>query len=108
MVTPRLLQHVRHKFGRDGCTRLILLVLARVREEGDYCSDTPGTSDLACMNHNTELHERGIDLPAAGIDDVYVVLAHGLMDRDIRLANSTPAHVRAREWYTQAKHIALR
>ena len=108
MITPAPLNHIRDQFGRDGRPTLVLLVLPRVREKRNHRSDPLCARNLARMNHNTELHERGIDLPTAGIDDVYVVLAHGLMDRDIRLANSTPAHVRAREWYTQAEHIALR
>lgn len=47
MVAARRLQHVRHQFRRDGRPRLVLFVLARVREIGDDGGDASGRGRFA-------------------------------------------------------------
>lgn len=40
------------------------------------------------MNHDTELHERSVDCTTAGVDDVYIILTHRLLDPYLGLANT--------------------
>ena len=87
MVAPGLLEHVGDELGRDRRAALVLLVLARVREEGHDGGDALRARDLARVDHDAQLHERRVDLAAAGVDDVHVVLAHGLADAHVRLAD---------------------
>lgn len=87
MVTPRALQHVCHKLCGDRCATLILLILARIGEEGNHGGDPPCAGNLACMNHDAEFHEGGIDRVAAGLDDVDVIFANRFEDSDRRFTN---------------------
>ena len=101
MVAARLLEHVGHKLGSDGSAALVLLVLTCVGEEGDNGGDSLRTRDLASVDHNAKLHERGVDLATAGVDDVDVVFAHRLYDAHMALADSTFRHFGAAEWDTK-------
>ena len=93
MVAARLLQHVRHELGGDGGPALVLLVLAGVGEERDDGRDALCARDLAGVDHDAELHERGVDVAIAGIDDVHIVFAHGFRDPYRRLSNSITGHI---------------
>lgn len=87
MVAPRALQHVCHKLCGDGSATLVLLVLAGVGIKGDHGGDPLRAGNLACVNHDAEFHERGIDIVAAGLDDVDVIFTDGFEDSDRRFAN---------------------
>ena len=59
---------------------LVLLVLAGVGEAGDNCGDTGRRGDLAGVDHDEQLHQVVVDLPAAALDDVHVLATHALPD----------------------------
>lgn len=44
--------------------------------------DATGGGGFAGIDENQELHEVIVDLPAAALDDVHVLLAHGLVNAD--------------------------
>ena len=50
------------------------------------------------MDHDADLHERGVDLPAARVDDVHIVFPHGLRDAHARLADAAFRHLSLAEW----------
>jgi hypothetical protein len=69
--------------GSDGGTRLVLLVLAGVREAGDDGSDALGGSGLARGNHDEELHEVVVDIRGRGrLEDEDVLVTDRLVDLD--------------------------
>jgi len=53
------------------------------------------------MDHNAEFHQGCINVPAPGVDDIYIVFAHGFCDADVRLANTTLRHIGARHLYPE-------
>jgi hypothetical protein len=72
MVTPSSLQHIRNKLGRDRCSTLVFLVLARVWEVRDDRSDASGAGGLAGVDHDEEFHEAVIDVTgSSGLKDEY-------------------------------------
>ena len=87
VVAARLLQHVGDQFGGDRRPTLVLFVLARIGEEGDDGRNPLRARDLAGVDHDAELHERSVDLPTAGVDDVDVILADGLGDAHVGFTN---------------------
>ena len=87
MVASGFLEHIGDELGCDRRSTLILLVLTRVGEEGDDGGDSLCASDLTGMDHDTELHERGVDLTTAGVDDINVILTNGLGDANVGLPN---------------------
>lgn len=87
MVTARLLDHICHKFCSDGRSALVLLILPRIGKEWDHRSDPLCARNLASMDHDTKLHKRSIYRATASVDDVHIVLAHGLLDPYLGLAN---------------------
>lgn len=101
MVAARLLEHVRDELRGDGCAALVLLVLARVREEREDGGDALRARDFAGMDHYADLHERGVDLAAPGVDDVHVVLAHGLDHADLGLPDPAFRDVRLAQGDTE-------
>lgn len=102
VVTPRALQHVCHELCGDGRATLVLLVLTRIGKKGDHGSNPPRAGNFARVNHDAELHERGIDRVAAGLDDVDVILADRLEDSDGRFANRVACNLRFRDWNTDS------
>ena len=70
VVAAGRLQHVRDELGRDGRARLVLLVLARVREVGDDGGDAARRGRLAGVDHDEELHEAVVDFARGrGLED---------------------------------------
>jgi len=61
VVTAGLVEHVGDELGGDGRARLVLLVLAGVEEVGDDGGDAARRRDAARVDHDAELHERGVD-----------------------------------------------
>ena len=88
MVASRLLQHVCDEFGGDRRSTLVLFVLAGIGKEGDNCSNPFRARNFAGMDHDAELHERGVYLAAPGVYDIDVILADGLGDAHVRFANA--------------------
>ena len=86
MVTSRLLQHVRNELRSNRCAALVLLVLAGVGEQRHHRRDALRARDLAGVDHDAQFHERRVDLPAAGVDDVHIVFPHRLCYADVGLA----------------------
>lgn len=84
MVAPRPLQHIRHKLRTDRCTRLILLVLPRVRKIRHDSRDTTGRGCLAGFDDDEELHEAVVELLAGlgRLDDEDVFVADGFTHYD--------------------------
>ena len=101
MVAAGLLQHVRDELRGDGSAALVLLVLTGIGEQGDDRGNALRARDLAGVDHNAHLHERGVHLPAARVDDVHIVLPHGLLDVDVRFADSALLDLGAAEWDAQ-------
>lgn len=99
MVAPALLDHVRDELCGNRRAALVLLVLARVREEREHRRDAPRARDLARVDHDAELHERRVHRRlrgvAARVDDVHVVVPDGLDDPHRRLADRRLGDLRA-------------
>ena len=104
MVATRFLQHVRHQFCRDRCATLVLLVLSRIREQWDDSGDSLRAGDLASVDHDAQLHQGRVHSSAPRIDDVHVVLADGLYDTNVRLANAVLRQLCARDRYAEPGH----
>lgn len=79
-------QHVRDKLRCDGCTRLVLLVHAGIREAGDDSRDAASRRRPARRDKDEELHEMVIDVVAPGLDDENIFVADRLGNFDIGLA----------------------
>lgn len=62
VVATGSLKHVCHKFCCDWRARLVLLILAGIREVWDYSSNAASGSRFARINHNQQLHERIVDV----------------------------------------------
>lgn len=60
--------------------------LSRVREQGQDCRDSSGASGLASAQSDEQLHEVVIDLAAAGLDDVDILVADAVSDLDSGLS----------------------
>lgn len=93
MIAPTLLQHIRHQLRRNRRPTLILLVLPRIRKKRNDGRDPLRARDLARVYHDAKLHERRVDRPAAGVDDVHVVFANGLDDAHVRFADAAAGDV---------------
>lgn len=52
MVAASSLEHIGHQLGGDGRSRLVLLVLAGIREVRQNGSDTTCRRSLACVDHD--------------------------------------------------------
>lgn len=88
VITPRLLKHVSYKLRGNRRSTLVLFVLSCVREERKDGSDAFRTSNLACMDHNAEFHERSVDLSASGVDNVHIVFSDRFDNADVAFANT--------------------
>lgn len=108
VITPRALQHVCHKFCGDRRATFVLLVLACIGKEGYHGSDPLRASNFACVNHDTEFHERGIDIVAASLDDVDVILADRFEDSDRCFTNRVACNSRFRDWKTDSGRWKVR
>ncbi|KAI3488192.1 hypothetical protein L1887_47731 [Cichorium endivia] len=106
VVAPGVFEHVGDEFGGDGCARLVLLVLSGVEEVRDDGGDALGRGGLAGVDHDEQLHERGVGRgggargrgrDARGVDDVDIVLAHRLGDAHDALARLVARHGRLAE-----------
>ena len=104
MVASRFLEHVRHQFCRDRCATLVLFVLARIREQRDDGGDSLCAGNLASVDHDAQFHQGRVHGPAPRIDDVHVVLADGLCDTNIRLANAVSRQLCARDRCAEPGH----
>ena len=93
VVTPRLLQHVCDQLRRDRGPTFVLLVLSRIREQGDHCRDPLRTSDLAGVYHDADFHQRCIYLPTPAANDVDIVFAHRFDDANIGLAKNISSNL---------------
>lgn len=65
------------------CSRgvyLVFLVLPGVREAGDDGGDAGGRGDLACIDHDEQLHQVVVNFAAAALHNVYVLAAHAFSD----------------------------
>jgi len=82
VVTSGTLQHIRHQLCGNGGTTAFFLILACIWEKWYNGSYPLCTSDLAGMDHNTELHERSIDRTTSGVNNVNIVLSNRLCDPD--------------------------
>jgi hypothetical protein len=88
VVASRFLKHVCDEFGRDRRPTLVLFVLARIGEEGDDGRNPLCAGDLTGVDHDAKLHEGGVYLATAGVDDIDVILADGLGDAHVGFANA--------------------
>jgi hypothetical protein len=66
MVAASSLEHVRHQFGGDGRTRLVLLVLACIRKVRQNGSDSTCRRSLTCVDHDQKLHKSIVDVAWRG------------------------------------------
>ncbi|GMS87224.1 hypothetical protein PENTCL1PPCAC_9399 [Pristionchus entomophagus] len=78
-------EHVGDQLGGDGRARLVLLVLARVREARYDRGHSARGGDLAGVDHDEQLHEVVVDLAGRRLDDVHVLATHRLTDLHVRL-----------------------
>jgi len=78
MITTRFLNHVGDKFGGNGRSALILLVLSGVGEKWNHSSDSFGARNFAGVDHDAQFHEGCIYRSASSGDDVDIILPHGL------------------------------
>jgi hypothetical protein len=86
MVASRNLEHVCDQFGTDRSSRLVLLVLARVRKAGDNSSDTSGRSSSTSVDHDEKLHQSIVDISRSSrLEDKDVLITDGLADRNTSL-----------------------
>lgn len=70
VVAASSLEHVGYEFSGDRCTRLVLLVLACVREVGDDGGDAARRGSFACIDHDEEFHEAVINIAwGGGLED---------------------------------------
>ena len=72
MVTTGRLQHIRYQFRRDGGSRLVLFILARVGEIGKDGGDAASRSSFASIDHDQEFHETIVDIArGSGLQNEY-------------------------------------
>lgn len=86
MVTTSDGKHVRHELSGDGCSRLVLLVHAGVREAGDDSCDTARGCTFASGDEDEQLHKAVVHVVAPRLDDEDVFIANRLGDFDVDLA----------------------
>ena len=60
MITSSILNHVGYELCCNWSSTLILLVLSRIEEMRNDCSDPPCAGRLASVNHDEQFHERCI------------------------------------------------
>jgi len=97
VVASRLLKHVGDQFGRDRRSTLVLLVLARIGEEGDDGCYPLRARNLAGVDHDTEFHERSVHLATPGVDNIDVILADRLCDAHVGFTNPGFRHRGSRD-----------
>ena len=107
VIAPGDGKHVRNELGGDRCARLVLLVHARIGEAGDDGCDAPGGRALARGHEYEELHEVVVHVAAAGLDDVHVLVAHGLGDFHVDLSIRELLHRARREGDVQPGEVSL-
>jgi len=87
VVASRLLKHVGDQFGGDRRPTFVFFVLARIGEEGDDGGYPFRAGDLTGVDHDTEFHESSVDLAAASVDDIDVILPDRLCDAHVGFTN---------------------
>lgn len=102
MIASSFLNHVRHKFGGNGCAALVFLVLSSIWEERDDGRYPFGAGNFAGMDHNAELHKSRVDCTTSSVDDVDVVLANRLCNGDIGFTDATSSDFGLGESQTNA------
>lgn len=94
MIASALLNHIGDQLRRDGSTALVLPILPRIRIQRYDRRDPLRAGDLARVNHDAKLHQRGVDghlaigAGTARVDDVDVGLSDGFVDPDNGLAGT--------------------
>ena len=86
VITSRDDQHVGNKFGRNGRTRLVLLVHTGIRKTRNDCRDATRRSGFTGRDEDEEFHQVIVDVVASRLDDEDVFLANGFGYFDIDLA----------------------
>jgi hypothetical protein len=102
MIASSFLNHIRHKFGGDGCATLVFLVLSSIREERDDGCYPFGAGNFAGMDHDAELHKSGIDCTTSSVDNIDVVLANRLRNSDTGFTYATSCDFGLGEGQTNA------
>lgn len=62
VVAASGLEHVGHELGRNGRTRLVLAVLARIWKVGQHSRDAARTGGLAGIDHDEQLQDAVVDI----------------------------------------------
>ncbi len=73
---------VGHQLGGDGGAPLILAVLARVSEVGDYRGDPLSRGTPGAIDENQQFHHASVDRAAGRLDDEDVFSANVLFELD--------------------------
>jgi len=77
MVAPGGLEHIGDEFSGDGSPRLVLFILAGVRETGDDSCDSAGRGGATGIYHDEEFHEMVVDRIRSGLDDKNIFIPDG-------------------------------
>jgi len=88
MVTACLLNHIGNKLGSNRCPALVFFVLPSVGKQRNNGSDSLCARNLAGVNHNAELHKSCVDSTTTSVYDIHIILAHGLLNSNLSLANA--------------------
>ena len=76
-------EHVGDELRCDEGAALVLLVHASIREIGHAGSDHPRRHTLAGGDEDGELREVVVDIRAARLDDVHILITNGLVNLDV-------------------------
>ncbi|KAG5459196.1 MAG: hypothetical protein BJ554DRAFT_428, partial [Olpidium bornovanus] len=78
-------EHVGDELSGYRSAGLVLLVLPRVREAGYNRGYAASRGGFAGVDHDQELHQVVVNLPASGLHYEHVLVSNGLADRHGRL-----------------------
>ena len=77
MVAPGGLEHIGDELSCDGSPRLVLFILASIRETGDDSRDSAGRGSATGIYHDKEFHEMVVDGIRSGLDDKNIFIPDG-------------------------------
>jgi hypothetical protein len=78
MVASCCLEHIGNKFGSNGSSGFIFLVLSSIWKARYDCSDSSSGGSATGVNHDEKFHEVVVDAVCASLEDEDVFIADRL------------------------------
>ena len=105
MITASLLNHICDQLGSDGRPAFVFFILSCIWEERYYRRNPFCACNFTRMDHNAELHKRGIDGARASRDDIHIIFTDRLCYPYVGLSIATASNLGLGKGQANARSI---